>query len=89
MVTKIENVEQIQEFVISTIASVCGLPSNAFPIDVPLQDLGIDSIIAVDINMEIEGELGVNLPFEEIANGATIQSVSDILYKKLNSEDEE
>lgn len=87
--TKIKNIEQIQKFIVSTISSVCRLPPSALPLDAPLQNLGIDSVIAVEINMEVEGELGVDLPFDEIANGATIQFVSTYLYRKLNSEGEE
>lgn len=89
MVTNIASMEQIQDVIVSTMSSICRLPKSALPLDVPLQNLGIDSVIAVEINMEIEGELGVDLPFDEIANGATIRFVSDYLYKKLNSKDEE
>ena len=46
------------------------------------EDLGIDSLAAVELALELENEFGIRIEDEELANLVTVQDVMDIIEKK-------
>ena len=46
------------------------------------EDLGIDSLAAVELALELENDFGIRIEDEELANLVTVQDVMDIIEKK-------
>ena len=46
------------------------------------EDLGIDSLAAVELALELENEFDIRIEDEELANLVTVQDVMDIIEKK-------
>ena len=60
---------------LGAIVAVClGLTGPADP-DVPLHDLGLDSLVAVEIRNRAERELGLTVSVRDLIEGATIRSL--------------
>ena len=46
------------------------------------EDLGIDSLAAVELALELENEFDIRIEDEELAKLVTVQDVMDIIEKK-------
>ncbi len=46
------------------------------------EDLGIDSLAAVELALELETEFDVRIEDDELANLVTVQDILDIIEKK-------
>ncbi|MFF9481895.1 SDR family NAD(P)-dependent oxidoreductase [Streptomyces sp. NPDC014733] len=53
--------------------------------DQPLIDLGVDSLMAVELKNAVEGGLGVSLPISAFLEGGTVSSLADLILKELDS----
>ena len=73
----------IQRYLISQIATTCGLPIAAIRPNESLFDLGIDSLIAAEINLQIEKTLGIEFPFSQMSNEASIANITQCIVAKL------
>ena len=60
-------------------ASVMRVPADKLEPTQPLHELGMDSIMAVEIAAEVERQLGVRLSAVEIASGPPIRAMATIL----------
>ncbi|GMQ63944.1 SDR family NAD(P)-dependent oxidoreductase [Vallitalea maricola] len=82
--------EELQDKVVSIVSEQLGMDSENINIDEALMDMGMDSIIAIDIRHGIKKILGVEVPTEEILQGPTIREMTkileDIIDKKSNIE---
>ncbi len=45
-------------------------------------DLGIDSLSAVELSLELESNFGIRIEDEELANLKTVQDIIDIIESK-------
>ena len=76
--------EIIEGFVQEKLAQVLGLPdAHAINVEQGLFDLGLDSLMAVELRNWIEGELRVNLPIVELMQGPTVTRVAEVLLAQL------
>ena len=77
-VTKQNGNELIRKFLIDNIASLLMLEASRINYSNPLQVMGFDSIMAVQLKSEIELKYDVNIPLEEL-NQKSIQELSDLI----------
>ena len=49
----------------------------------PLTDLGMDSLMGVELRMSAQQKLGVDIPLASIANGVSIDDISSKIVEKL------
>ena len=68
--------EQIKDKVISAVASVKHAPRARISLESSLQDLGFDSLDKVTLLFELEKQLQLSIPDEELRS---IQSVGDVI----------
>ncbi len=76
---------EIHHYLLMQIASTCGLPIEEIDVNAPIIELGVDSIIAGHISLEVEKSIGMELPFSNIAEGASITDLTRILGATMNS----
>lgn len=60
-------------------ASVLGLPSGTFPLDVPLEQLGLDSLMAVDLRARMKRVRGGDIELGQIDGDMTVLQLADSL----------
>jgi acyl carrier protein len=70
------------------VANVLGADPAKVDLAKPLTDVGVDSLMAVELRNWIEGELRVKLPIVELMQGPTVDRLADVLLEQLVSGDE-
>lgn len=70
--------KDIREELIERIARLAEIPEDSVKDDVPLRDLGIDSLMAMEIVAFVEKRLQIDIPEEEIPK---VRTLNDILAK--------
>jgi acyl carrier protein len=67
------------------VALVLGLDKSQLDLRRPLDTLGLDSIIAVELKNRIEGGIGVSLPIVDLLKGLTLTELAAQLLRKLSA----
>jgi acyl transferase domain-containing protein len=74
----------LDDFLRSQVRHVLALPAtSALEDDQPLQVLGLDSVMAVELRTLIDRSTGVRLPVGNLLNNATVDSLSGEILAKL------
>lgn len=64
-------------------AQALGLNANHLQADRPLTDLGIDSLMAMEMRAHIQAEIGVAIPIVKFLEGPTIASLTEFLLEDI------
>jgi NAD(P)-dependent dehydrogenase (short-subunit alcohol dehydrogenase family) len=72
---------ELEEFVQGKIASVLGTSTSSVALDVPLAGLGVDSLMALQLTNNLEGELGVFLSL----NGGVMKATARDLARAVRN----
>ncbi len=75
----------LQTLVRDKLAHVLGIASDRLDFDKPLLQLGIDSLMAVELRNWLEGELRVNLPIVELMRSPSLSGLADTLAHRIES----
>jgi acyl carrier protein len=67
----------------NVIASVKRLPAEKITVDSPFQELGIDSMDAVEILFALENEFEINIPDEEAKTVHTVREMAQGIAKLI------
>lgn len=77
MITK----EAVDSGVKELIAHQLGISEDQVTPEVRLtEDLGSDSLDAVELMMALDNEFGINLPYDMVEGAKTVQQVIDLVY---------
>jgi acyl carrier protein len=68
------------------VAATLGAKPDAVRVDQPLVDLGLDSLMAVELRNEAERQLGVTLPISVLLEGASVQRLAEQITGSLPDE---
>ncbi|MCC7367465.1 MAG: amino acid adenylation domain-containing protein [Chloroflexi bacterium] len=66
-------------FLTDAVAQSLGRPATRIDADQPLTDLGLDSLMAMDLRNSVLRRLGVQLPLTVFLQGPSIRDLSDVL----------
>jgi amino acid adenylation domain-containing protein len=75
--------EVLEAFLRERAAAVLHLPLAQVPVDAPLGALGLDSLSAAELKAEVDGALGVSVPFAELLGGASAADLATRLAPLL------
>jgi len=78
-----ERVELMQTHLAAQVARVLGADLEKLDVDRPLTELGLDSLMAVELRNWIEGDLRLSLPTVELMRGPTVAQLAEILVEQL------
>ncbi|SEC07707.1 Acyl transferase domain-containing protein [Rhizobiales bacterium GAS188] len=73
----------LQDILRQRVARVLGAPPDKIDVATPLTDLGLDSLMGIEIKNWIESELRLNLPTVELIKGPTIEGLVKLLLEQL------
>ncbi|WP_218005066.1 type I polyketide synthase [Actinomadura macra] len=71
-----ENDAQVEDLFVERVAEVLGLKAERINIRRPLNKMGLDSLMAVELRNRLERDLGVKIPIVSILKGGSIASVA-------------
>jgi NADPH:quinone reductase-like Zn-dependent oxidoreductase/acyl carrier protein len=82
-----ERLQALVELAQEEIAAVLGLPgASAVAADVPLKELGLDSLMAVELRNRLSGRVGTRLPTTVAFDYPTARAMARLLLGKLEFE---
>ena len=66
-------------------ASKLGLTPSRLDIQLPLNQLGVDSLMAVELRTQIERDLGIVVPVVQLLDGPSVSGLADWLGDRFSS----
>ena len=81
-----QRLQLIQSHLTELVARVLGLPASKLDIEQPLSNLGLDSLMAVELKNRIAVDLGVNVPMVTFLSGPSVAQAASQLLHLLTSE---
>jgi acyl carrier protein len=83
-----EQIEAFHEYAKQQVINILGLNSlQSFNSDRALTDLGLDSLMAVELKNKIEGDLRMNIPVTYFLEGVTVAALSKKLHEQFSERD--
>jgi NAD(P)-dependent dehydrogenase (short-subunit alcohol dehydrogenase family)/acyl carrier protein len=87
---RISAVETIAKLLSSEIAKILRMPADEIERHRPLTEVGMDSLMALELRMSAEKRLGIDIPLMSLANGATMNDIANrIVARHLDSSGQE
>jgi acyl carrier protein len=81
-----ERLALLQSHLRELVARVLGLPPSKLDVQQPLSNLGLDSLMAVELKNRIAVDLGVNVPMVTFLSGPSVEQAAAQLLRLLTSE---
>jgi acyl transferase domain-containing protein/acyl carrier protein len=76
----------LESYVTEQVARVLGLSLSQLDIQQPLTNLGLDSLMAVELKNRISADLGVNVPMVKFLQGFSVAQAASQLLEQLTAE---
>jgi NAD(P)-dependent dehydrogenase (short-subunit alcohol dehydrogenase family)/acyl carrier protein len=73
----------LEESIRTALGEVLGTPADRIPLDRSLDSLGVDSLMAVELTINLEREVGVRLPSTLLMQGPSITALAAYILKEL------
>lgn len=80
-----EREEIVRTYICEQVARVLGTSAAKLDVDRPLNELGLDSLMAIELKNRIESDLALSLPTRELMEGPTINRLSKAVLNQLGS----
>jgi NAD(P)-dependent dehydrogenase (short-subunit alcohol dehydrogenase family)/acyl carrier protein len=81
-----ERAQLLQSYVTEQVARVLGLSPSQLDLQQPLTNLGLDSLMAVELKNRISADLGVNVPMVKFLQGFSVAQAASQLLEQLTAE---
>ena len=82
-----ERLKALVELVQEDIAAVLAMPgASSVPVDMPLKELGLDSLMAVELRNRLSARVGTKLPTTLAFDYPTATAMAQLLVEKLELE---
>ncbi len=78
-----EQAEMVRRYIAEHIGRVLGTSPSRLDPQQPLNNLGLDSLMAVEFRNKVETELAISLPGSELMQGPTIERITDLVLRQL------
>jgi acyl transferase domain-containing protein/D-arabinose 1-dehydrogenase-like Zn-dependent alcohol dehydrogenase/trans-aconitate methyltransferase/acyl carrier protein len=75
--------ELLLDFLKDKVARVLGSSADKVDLSKPLTEVGLDSLMAVELRNWVEGELRVSLPIAELLQGPSVDRLAELLLEQL------
>jgi acyl carrier protein len=78
-----ERQQIVQAYLRDQVAKVLGTSPAKLDLDRPFNEIGLDSLMAVELKNRLESELAMTLPVSEMTRGPTIEKLTAIVLAEL------
>ncbi|PLX36687.1 MAG: fatty acid synthase [Hyphomicrobiales bacterium] len=86
---RVQAIDTISKLLAGEIARILRLPAEEVDRHRPLAELGMDSLMALELRMAAEQRLGIDIPLMSIANGATLSDIAGRVTARVLGEEGE
>jgi len=76
-----DRVPLLRDYVAGEVSLVLGIDRASLDVDQPLNSLGLDSLMGMELKTELETRLGINLPMAGLMEGPTVASLAELAAK--------
>ena len=83
--TREEREAIVQTYIREQVARVLGASAAKLDIDRPLNELGLDSLMSVELKNRVEGDVALSLPMSALMQSPTINSLSTAMLNQLTT----
>ncbi len=73
----------VEDLIAAQVGAVLGTDATRIDKDTPLTNLGLDSLMAIELVNRIEEKLGMTMPMGSVLNGPNIRDLSEPVLEKL------
>jgi acyl carrier protein len=80
-----EALDLLKTIVAEEAATILRLPAGGIAPLRPLSEMGMDSLMAVELRLSLEGRLRVDLPLVSLAEGTSVASIAERLAAALST----
>ncbi|HUI35250.1 MAG TPA: SDR family NAD(P)-dependent oxidoreductase [Stellaceae bacterium] len=80
-----EAIATVQQLLTKHIATVVGTASAKIPVDQPLTDLGMDSLMLVELQIGLDKQFGITIPTLELMDLATVEKLGRRIVDTIGS----
>jgi acyl carrier protein len=77
----------LETLVRNQVARVLGIVPSKLDVEKPLSELGLDSLMAVELKNWVESDLRLNLPTVELLSGPSVVKLTEIMLKQFSKDD--
>ncbi|MFP6613718.1 MAG: beta-ketoacyl synthase N-terminal-like domain-containing protein [Pirellulales bacterium] len=81
-----ERPKVLEDYLLKQVSRVLRIPADEIDVEQPLNNLGIDSLMAVELRNHIEASLGVILPVAQLLQDPNISKLVTVLHTQLTTE---
>lgn len=78
--------EIITQYMSEQVAAVLRIPVEKLELDQPLNELGLDSLMMVELGVRIENDLAISLPTGQLMQTPSVQGLSSVVLKVLGKD---
>ena len=82
-------IETVANLLAGEIARILRLPADEIDRHRPLAEIGMDSLMALELRMAAEQRLGIDIPLMSIANGATLSDIAGRVTSRVLGEEDD
>jgi acyl transferase domain-containing protein/acyl carrier protein len=79
-----QRAQLLRTYVSEQVARVLGLSAGQLDVEQPLTNLGLDSLMAIELKNRIFSDLGINIPMVKFLQGFSVAQASSQLLAQLN-----
>lgn len=83
--SQLEAQEALFNVIASEIANTLRVPKENISLDSVLKEIGLDSLMAVELGLNFEQNTGFDMPLSSLADNATVGDVTRRLYEKVSA----
>lgn len=82
-----EAIDKLSDVLAGEIGRILRIPSEELPRNKPLSDLGMDSLMALELRMAAEQRLGIDIPLMSLSGGVTLTDLSSKIVARYTHDD--
>jgi acyl carrier protein len=82
-----EALERVVKLLGGEIGRILRMPAEEIDRHKPLSEIGMDSLMALELRMAAESRLGVEIPLMSLANGATLNDIASRMVQRIQGGD--
>ena len=84
-----EGIDLLTSLVADEVAGIMGMPVSELNVLQPVSDLGMDSLMVVELAVALEERTGMKIPPVSLSGGATVRTIAERFYQMTGTSDEE
>lgn len=84
-----EGVATLADLIAQEVAKLMGISVKELNVHQPISDIGMDSLMGVELAVALEERIGFKIPAVSLSGGATIQTMAERFWQMLNKSSEE